>query len=103
MIHILDDDTHGQFFHSKHFPNLKYFIQTGFDAEIGNTITNYYCLLLFNLSCLKKLYVGCLTYKSLFLPNPPVSEVEKVAPTLSDSTPAYYSITKSKSKHNYLL
>ena len=36
MIHyFIDDDTAGQFFHSKHFPSLTYFIQTGFDAEVG--------------------------------------------------------------------
>ena len=31
----VDDDTKGQYFHSKYFPELKYFIQTGFDIEIG--------------------------------------------------------------------
>ena len=36
------DDTHGQIFHSKHFPNLKYFIQTGFDAEMGTLFLIYY-------------------------------------------------------------
>ena len=34
-ITCLDDDTHGQIFHSKYFPTLRYFIHTGFDIEIG--------------------------------------------------------------------
>jgi len=40
------DDSHGQLFHSKHFPALKYFIHTGFDIENG-----------------------CLNFKSLYLPD----------------------------------
>jgi len=30
------DDSHGQMFHSKYYPTLKYFIHTGFDIENGN-------------------------------------------------------------------
>ena len=45
------DDTHGQIFHSKHFPDLKYFIQTGFDAEMGKvSFTNYLFLYEINLA-----------------------------------------------------
>lgn len=65
------DDSNGQSFHSKYFPNLKYFIQTGFDVELG-----------------------CLNFKSLFLPHPFESEVQKVATTLSDDLPLYTSIKK---------
>ena len=37
----VDDDSHGQFFHSKYYPTLKYFVQTGFDNELGTlTICN---------------------------------------------------------------
>jgi len=32
----VDDDARGQFFHSKYYPNLKFFVQTGFDYEQGN-------------------------------------------------------------------
>ena len=32
---ITDDDSHGQFFHSKYHPNLKFFVQTGHDIERG--------------------------------------------------------------------
>ena len=39
--YFIDDDTNGQLFHSKHFPNLRYFIHTGFDIELGITL-NYY-------------------------------------------------------------
>lgn len=31
----VDDDQHGQLFHSKHFPKLRYFVHTGYDVEIG--------------------------------------------------------------------
>lgn len=30
-----DDDSDGQLFHSKYFPTFRWFIQTGFDTEIG--------------------------------------------------------------------
>lgn len=83
---------------------MKYFIQTGFDAEIGDSHT--VCFVVFvnsHVSKIQIMYIGCLTFKSLFLPNPSVSEVEKVAQTLSDSTPAFYSITKSKLKYISLL
>jgi len=29
------NDTHGQWFHSKYYPNLKFFLHTGFDIEMG--------------------------------------------------------------------
>ena len=63
------DDTYGQPFHSKYFPHLKYFIQTGFDIEIG-----------------------CLNYKHCFLPNSTTDYVG--ASTIKDSTPLHMSVTK---------
>jgi hypothetical protein len=30
-----DDDTYGQFFHSKHFPQLNYFVHLGANSELG--------------------------------------------------------------------
>jgi hypothetical protein len=60
------DDSHGQWFHSKHFPTLKFFVHTGFDLECG-----------------------CLNYKSLFLEHPEESAVAKVAPTLRDDLPLF--------------
>ena len=56
----------GQEFHSKHFPELKYFIHTGFDVEFG-----------------------CLTYKSLFLKDPMVNHIDNIASTLTDNLPIY--------------
>lgn len=38
------DDAHGQAFHSKHFPNLKQFIHTGFQTEIGCSNLNQWCV-----------------------------------------------------------
>ena len=68
------DDSHGQFFHSKHFPTLKFFIHTGFDVE-----------------------QGCLTYKSLFLHNPATSAVDTVAASLKDTVPFYSAVQVGKS------
>ena len=31
----IDDDTYGQTFHSKHYPDLQYFVHSGFDGERG--------------------------------------------------------------------
>lgn len=36
LFHFVDDDAQGQFFHSKYYPNLKFFVQTGFDYEQGS-------------------------------------------------------------------
>lgn len=66
------DDSHGQQFHSKHFPSLQYFIHTGFDIEMG-----------------------CLNYKSLFLHHPEESYVEATAGTTKDDTPLY-SVAKAQ-------
>jgi hypothetical protein len=60
------DDSHGQQFHSKHFPSLQYFIHTGFDIEMG-----------------------CLNYKSLFLHHPEESYVEATAGSTKDDMPLY--------------
>lgn len=37
---FVDDDTQGQWFHSKYYPNLKFFLHSGFDIELGM----YLCL-----------------------------------------------------------
>lgn len=66
------EDEYGQFFHSKHFPELQYFIQTGFDQE-----------------------VGCLNYKYVKLPNPMVSAVAETAAATTDETPLYFKISGS--------
>jgi len=67
------DDTYGQMFHSKHFPHLKYFVHTGFDIEMG-----------------------CLNYKSLFLPNPTTNYVDTTVAALKDETPAYAKLVKTE-------
>merc|ERR1719223_2579182 len=50
------DDQRGQRFHSKYFPNLEYFVHTGFDVELG-----------------------CLNYKALFLPHPERNWAQEMA------------------------
>lgn len=109
----VDDDSAGQFFHSKHFPTLKYFIHTGFDIEMGGWniyVANVSRMFWYRFSpeCFDKTsfsftYVaeiiavaGCLNYKSLFLANPVTSEVDAIEPTLSDSTPVYTKVSKGK-------
>ena len=64
------EDEYGQFFHSKHFPELKYFIQTGYDQE-----------------------VGCLNYKYVKLPSPIESAVARTAAATKDETPLYFKIS----------
>eukprot|EP00607_Mallomonas_marina_P003310 CAMPEP_0182428618 /NCGR_PEP_ID=MMETSP1167-20130531/23153_1 /TAXON_ID=2988 /ORGANISM="Mallomonas Sp, Strain CCMP3275" /LENGTH=226 /DNA_ID=CAMNT_0024611609 /DNA_START=138 /DNA_END=818 /DNA_ORIENTATION=- len=68
------DDTFGQQFHSKYFPTLEYFIHTGYDLELG-----------------------CLNYKSLFLPHPEVDEASLVAAKLTNDMPLYMKIMKGPS------
>jgi hypothetical protein len=63
------DDTMGQPFHSKYFPELKYFIHTGFDIEIG-----------------------CLNYKACFLPDPLTNYAASVQ--LEDTTPLHSAVSK---------
>lgn len=65
------EDSHGQAFHSKFYPTLKYFIHTGFDIENG-----------------------CLSFKSLFLPHPQESEVVKCLAARSDEDSLYSTATK---------
>mmetsp|Transcript_3954 Transcript_3954/g.5482 ORF Transcript_3954/g.5482 Transcript_3954/m.5482 type:complete len:252 (+) Transcript_3954:2-757(+) len=65
------DDTHGQLFHSKYFPTLRYFIHTGFDVEMG-----------------------CLAYKSLFLPNRTEEILAPVQKRVADDSPLYSYISK---------
>eukprot|EP01035_Chromulina_nebulosa_P018614 gene18614-24345_t len=61
------DDTKGQYFHSKHFPELKYFIHTGFDLEMG-----------------------CINFKNLYITDPLLkNNLAIVADEITDDTPAY--------------
>ena len=66
------DDSDGQPFHSKYYPELKYFIQTGFDIEMG-----------------------CLNYKHCFLPDPITNYSNDIASKLADKTPLYSKIALS--------
>eukprot|EP01039_Chlorochromonas_danica_P011252 gene11255-12551_t len=65
------DDSGGQLFHSKYFPNLRYFVHTEMDNEIG-----------------------ALNFNSLFLRDPPTSYVKAAAEATKDDTPLYSAITK---------
>ncbi len=78
------DDTMGQQFHSKHFKNLKHFIHSGFDVEMG-----------------------CLQLQDLFLPQATDPLTSTMAPLelsnsykahvkLDDSLPFYARILKGK-------
>mmetsp|Transcript_54538 Transcript_54538/g.111264 ORF Transcript_54538/g.111264 Transcript_54538/m.111264 type:complete len:248 (+) Transcript_54538:2-745(+) len=64
-------DSHGQMFYSKHYPDLRYFVHTGFDLENG-----------------------ALNYKSLFLPNPTKDLLGDAIAAGSDAAPLYQQITK---------
>ena len=64
------DNTQGQYFHSKYFPKLKFFVHLGIDSEFG-----------------------CLPYRGLFLKNPPVNYSKEASAKLSDETPLYAEIT----------
>ena len=66
---------YGQFFHSKHFPELKFFIQTGFDKESG-----------------------CLNYKYVKLPNPVENMCDNTMASTKDDTPLYFKITGNDDK-----
>lgn len=63
-------DEYGQWFHSKYYPDLKFFIQTGFDKEMG-----------------------CLNYKYVKLPNSVQNMCETTAAATKDDTPLYFKIT----------
>lgn len=65
------DDSSGKIFHSKYYPNLKYFIHTGFDIEIG-----------------------CINYKHVFLPNPEINRLLQIQAAIPDSAPLYTSVKK---------
>jgi len=65
------DDSHGQMFHSKYYPTLKYFIHTGFDIENG-----------------------CLNFKNLFLANPTETLLEQAVAAGSDDAVIYQPISK---------
>ncbi len=45
-LNCADDDSYGQFFHSKHFPALKFFIQSGFEVELGQCAMKFKYLVL---------------------------------------------------------
>lgn len=68
------DDQHGQLFHSKYFPSLRFFVQSGFDVQIG-----------------------CLTYKGCFLPNPLGHKLKTYQEATSDDQLLYSHITKDSS------
>lgn len=72
LLCTLDDNSEGQFFHSKHFPKLKHFVHLGFDNEFG-----------------------CLTYREIFLKNPPVNYARNVSAKLTDESPLYAEISKN--------
>lgn len=64
-----DDDTYGQHFHSKFFPELQYFVHSGFDGE-----------------------QGALQYKTLFAEDAPGNPVSAHADKTDDHTPLYVKI-----------
>lgn len=71
---LVDDDSYGQTFHSKHFPELQYFIHTGFDGE-----------------------QGALQYKTLFVDDAVGNPISKhSAQHTADETPLYTKMTQSK-------
>jgi hypothetical protein len=51
-----DDDTYGQFFHSKHFPQLTYFVHLGANSELGKRKKQLFICLLF-LDRISRLFV----------------------------------------------
>ena len=75
----VDCDEHGQRFHSKHFPFLKYFITTGVDA-----------------------HMGFLNYKQFFLYNDNTGRSAEVSAKTTDNTPLYQRILPGK-YFNYFL
>ena len=91
-----DDDSHGQFFHSKYFPTLKFFIHLGFDNELGKNLISSHLISLNHhiYSYLPYYNLGCLNFKELFLRDPPTSYIQQVAPTLVDDSPLYVQIKK---------
>ena len=45
ILFVIDDDSHGQMFHSKYFRKLRYFVQTGPDIENGTTPSLLMCII----------------------------------------------------------
>lgn len=74
-LYHFDDSNAQQMFHSKYYPALKYFIQTGFDQQ-----------------------VGCLNYKHMKVTDPVVSLVDATAEKTTNTTPLYFKITASGAK-----
>lgn len=71
----VDDDSYGQHFHSKHFPELQYFIHSGFDGE-----------------------QGALQYKTLFAEDAPGNPVSAHADQTEDNSPLYFKVGGSGNK-----
>jgi hypothetical protein len=69
---FIDNDSNGQWFHSKYYPNLKFFLHTGFDIEMG-----------------------CVNLKRWMQPTPTrTAELEKRVQSLSDDMPLFSTATK---------
>eukprot|EP00602_Paraphysomonas_sp_CaronLab_P007450 CAMPEP_0185019186 /NCGR_PEP_ID=MMETSP1103-20130426/1811_1 /TAXON_ID=36769 /ORGANISM="Paraphysomonas bandaiensis, Strain Caron Lab Isolate" /LENGTH=212 /DNA_ID=CAMNT_0027549369 /DNA_START=162 /DNA_END=797 /DNA_ORIENTATION=+ len=65
------DDEMGQWFHSKHFPNLKFFLHSGFDIE-----------------------VGCLNFKRWFNPSTNKAQLDEIKSKLTDDMPLYRKVSR---------
>lgn len=92
--YCLDDDSHGQMFHSKYFPTLRYFIHTGFDVENGKL--GRYVVRLLSYGLISGSNIGCLNFKSLMLPDPINSKLAQVEGSVNDDTPIYRRIKKGR-------
>mmetsp|Transcript_22318 Transcript_22318/g.32499 ORF Transcript_22318/g.32499 Transcript_22318/m.32499 type:complete len:250 (+) Transcript_22318:89-838(+) len=65
------DDEMGQWFHSKHYPNLKFFLHSGFDIE-----------------------VGCLNFKRCFNYSQNKKQLEEIKDSLTDDMPLYRKVSR---------
>jgi hypothetical protein len=68
------DDTQGQWFHSKYYPNLKFFLHSGFDIELG-----------------------CQSFKTWMINNPSKPELDKTKAGLSDDAPLVRTVKRGAS------
>ena len=89
---FLDDDEHGQYFHSKYYPNLKFFVHTSSENHMGKCYFNI--ISMFNITNICYI-LGCLGYSTLYVTDPLLKDnlAERV-PTLTDDTVAYIKATK---------
>ncbi len=71
-----DDDSQGQWFHSKYYPSLKYFLHTGFDIQLG-----------------------CLNFKHWFLNNPTDKRLDARKNGLTSDMPLYCQILAGNVMH----